>query len=169
MFICPAVVGAGKRFFLDRVRLTLELVDEHRSATAWSFCRTLSVADRSEGGSYKPLVAISFKHPENYCCFCVHGTRHAEVVWFSCTVPDATPSSAVSGRRHYRDSWWLAFVAWTIHSTRRLHSFWRDGCCLLQVPRTAGILAAAERRGRRGALLLHFSISREHGWRAMEL
>ena len=41
--------------------------------------------------------------------------------------------------------------------------------CLLQVPRTAGILAAAERRGRRGALLLHFSISREHGWRAVEL
>ena len=29
---------------------------------------------------------------------------------------------------------------------------------LLQVPRTAGILAATERRGRRGALLLHFSI-----------
>ena len=29
MFICPAVVGAGKRFFLDRVRLKLELVDEH--------------------------------------------------------------------------------------------------------------------------------------------
>ena len=29
-FICPAVVGAGKRFFPDRVRLKLELVDEHR-------------------------------------------------------------------------------------------------------------------------------------------
>ncbi len=30
MFVCPAVVGAGKRFFPDRVRLKLELVDEHR-------------------------------------------------------------------------------------------------------------------------------------------
>ena len=29
MFICAAVVGAGKRFFPDRVRLKLELVDEH--------------------------------------------------------------------------------------------------------------------------------------------
>ena len=53
-------------------------------------------------------------------CLCVHDTRHAEVVWFSCTVPDATPSSAVFGRRHYRDFWWLAFVARTIHSTRCL-------------------------------------------------
>src|SRR5262249_35041430 len=56
-----------------------------------------------------------------------------------------------------------------IHSTRRLNSFRRDGCCLLQIPRTAGILAAAERRGRRGTLLLHFSISCEHGWRAVEI
>ena len=45
MFICSAVVGAGKPFFPDRVRLKLELIDEHRSATAWSFCGTLSVAD----------------------------------------------------------------------------------------------------------------------------
>src|SRR5271157_863581 len=30
MFVCPAVVGAGKRFFPDRVRLKLELVNEHR-------------------------------------------------------------------------------------------------------------------------------------------
>jgi hypothetical protein len=30
MFVCPAVVGAGKRFFPDPVRLKLELVDEHR-------------------------------------------------------------------------------------------------------------------------------------------
>jgi len=30
MFVCPAVVGAGKRFFPDRVRLKLELVDEQR-------------------------------------------------------------------------------------------------------------------------------------------
>src|SRR5215472_9999629 len=30
MFVCPVVVGAGKRFFPDRVRLKLELVDEHR-------------------------------------------------------------------------------------------------------------------------------------------
>ena len=28
MIVCPVVVGAGKRFFPDRVRLTLELVDE---------------------------------------------------------------------------------------------------------------------------------------------
>lgn len=127
------------------------------------------MADRSEEGSYEPVVAISFKHPENQCCFCVHGTRHAEVVLFSCTVPDATPSSVIFGRRHYRDFRWIAFVAWTIHSTRRLHSFRRDGCCLPQVPRTAGILAAAERRGRRGALLLHVPLFREHRWRTVEL
>ncbi len=30
MFVCPAIVGAGKRFFPDSVRLKLELVDEHR-------------------------------------------------------------------------------------------------------------------------------------------
>jgi dihydrofolate reductase len=30
MFVCPAVVGAGKRFFPDRVRLKLELLDERR-------------------------------------------------------------------------------------------------------------------------------------------
>jgi hypothetical protein len=30
MFVCPAVVGAGKRFFPDRLRLKLELVDEQR-------------------------------------------------------------------------------------------------------------------------------------------
>ena len=30
MFVCPAVFGAGKRFFPDGVRLKLELVDEHR-------------------------------------------------------------------------------------------------------------------------------------------
>jgi dihydrofolate reductase len=30
MFVCPSVVGAGKHFFPDPVRLTLELVDEHR-------------------------------------------------------------------------------------------------------------------------------------------
>jgi hypothetical protein len=29
MFVCPGV-GAGKRFFPDRMRLKLELVDEHR-------------------------------------------------------------------------------------------------------------------------------------------
>ena len=29
IFICPALVGAGKRFFPDGVRLKLELVDEH--------------------------------------------------------------------------------------------------------------------------------------------
>ena len=30
MFICPAVVGAGKRFFPDGVRLDLELVEDRR-------------------------------------------------------------------------------------------------------------------------------------------
>jgi dihydrofolate reductase len=30
IFVCPAVVGDGKRFFPDRARLKLELVDEHR-------------------------------------------------------------------------------------------------------------------------------------------
>jgi hypothetical protein len=30
MFMYPAAVGAGKRFFPDRVRLKLELVDEHQ-------------------------------------------------------------------------------------------------------------------------------------------
>ena len=30
MIVCPVVVGAGKRFFPDRVRLTLELVNERR-------------------------------------------------------------------------------------------------------------------------------------------
>ena len=37
------------------------------------------------------------------------------------------------------------------------------------VPRTARILAATERRGRRGALLLHFLLSRERGGRAVDL
>ncbi len=39
MFICPAVVGAGKRFFPDRVRLKLELVDEHRFRNGVVFLR----------------------------------------------------------------------------------------------------------------------------------
>jgi hypothetical protein len=30
MMVCPVVVGAGKRFFPDRVRLNLELVEERR-------------------------------------------------------------------------------------------------------------------------------------------
>ena len=30
MYVCPAVVGAGKRFFPEDVRLKLELVGEHR-------------------------------------------------------------------------------------------------------------------------------------------
>jgi dihydrofolate reductase len=30
MIVCLVVVGAGKRFFPDRVRLKLELVNEHR-------------------------------------------------------------------------------------------------------------------------------------------
>jgi dihydrofolate reductase len=39
MFICPAVVGAGKQFFLDGVRLKLELVDEHRFRNGVVFLR----------------------------------------------------------------------------------------------------------------------------------
>jgi putative oxidoreductase len=38
-----------------------------------------------------------------------------------------------------------------------------------KVPRTAGILAAGERRRRRGALLLHVPLFREHEWRTVEL
>ena len=65
---------------------------------------------------------------------------------------------------------YIVATDWTLHSTRRLHPFRRDGCCLLQVPYTAGILAAAERWERRGALLLYLpTISREHGWSAVEL
>jgi len=30
LIVCPVVVGAGKRFFPDRVRLTLELLEERR-------------------------------------------------------------------------------------------------------------------------------------------
>lgn len=30
MIVCPVVVGSGKRFFPDGVRLNLELVDERR-------------------------------------------------------------------------------------------------------------------------------------------
>jgi len=39
MFICPAVVGAGKRFFPDCLRLNLELVDEHRFRNGVVFLR----------------------------------------------------------------------------------------------------------------------------------
>jgi dihydrofolate reductase len=39
MFICPAIVGGGKRFFPDGVRLKLELVDEHRFGKGVVFLR----------------------------------------------------------------------------------------------------------------------------------
>jgi len=39
MFVCPAVVGAGKRFFPDRVRLKPELVDQHRFCNGVVFLR----------------------------------------------------------------------------------------------------------------------------------
>jgi dihydrofolate reductase len=39
MFVCPAVVGAGKRFFPDRVRLKPELVDQHRFCNRVVFLR----------------------------------------------------------------------------------------------------------------------------------
>ena len=38
-FGCPVVVGAGKRFFPDDVRLKLELVDEHRFRNGVVFLR----------------------------------------------------------------------------------------------------------------------------------
>ena len=39
LFICPAAGGAGKRFFPDRGRLKLELVDEHRFRNGVVFLR----------------------------------------------------------------------------------------------------------------------------------
>ena len=39
MIVCPVGVGAGKRFFPDRVRLNLELVDEHRFRNGVVFLR----------------------------------------------------------------------------------------------------------------------------------
>ena len=39
MFVCSAVVGAGKRFFPDRVRLKLELLDERRFRNGVFFLR----------------------------------------------------------------------------------------------------------------------------------
>jgi len=121
------------------------------------------------GDSCESVVAILFKHPENYCRLRVRGTRHAEVVWVSCAVPLAAPSSAVCGRRHDRDFQGLTLTDWTLHSTLRLCPFRRDGRCLLQVPCTTGILAADERWGRRGTFLLHIPISRERGWGTLEL
>jgi len=69
----------------------------------WSFFATPAAADRRGGGSCESVVAILFKHPENHSRLCVRGTRHAEVVWVSCAVPGAAPSSAVFARRHDRD------------------------------------------------------------------
>jgi dihydrofolate reductase len=39
MFVCPTIVGAGKRFFPDGGRLKLELVDEHRFRNGVVFLR----------------------------------------------------------------------------------------------------------------------------------
>jgi dihydrofolate reductase len=39
MFVCPAVVGAKKQFFPERVRLKLKLVDEHRFRNGVVFLR----------------------------------------------------------------------------------------------------------------------------------
>lgn len=39
MFVCPAIVGAGKRFFPDGVRLNLELLDEQRFRNGAAFLR----------------------------------------------------------------------------------------------------------------------------------
>jgi dihydrofolate reductase len=39
MFVCPAILGAGKPFFPDGVRLKLELLDEHRFRNGVVFLR----------------------------------------------------------------------------------------------------------------------------------
>jgi hypothetical protein len=39
MSICPAAVGARKRFFPNRARLKLELVDEHQFRNGVVFLR----------------------------------------------------------------------------------------------------------------------------------
>jgi dihydrofolate reductase len=39
MIICPVVVGSGKRFFPDGVRLNLELVEERRFRKGVIFLR----------------------------------------------------------------------------------------------------------------------------------
>jgi dihydrofolate reductase len=39
MLLCPAVVGSGKRFFPDRVRLKLEVVNEHQFRNGVVFLR----------------------------------------------------------------------------------------------------------------------------------
>lgn len=41
MIVCPVVVGAGKRFFPDRVRLKLELVNERRFRSGVVVLRTV--------------------------------------------------------------------------------------------------------------------------------
>jgi putative oxidoreductase len=95
---------------------------------AWSFCGALSVTDRNEGAPmnhWSPyllsiLIIAAF-------VYMVHGTQ--KLFGFLAPFPVATPSSAVFGRWHYRDFRWIAFVDWTIHSTRRLNPFRRDGCC----------------------------------------
>jgi hypothetical protein len=96
----------------------------------------------------------------------VHCTQ--KLFGFRAPFPVPHPS-AVFGRRHDRDFRGLPFTDWTLHSTLRLRPFRRDRRCLLQVPCTARILAAAERWGKRGAMLLHLPISRERGWKAVEL
>ena len=53
MIVCPAVVGSGKRFFPDGVRLELELVED-ASVKVRSFSGTPSAADRREGVERPP-------------------------------------------------------------------------------------------------------------------
>lgn len=43
---CPVIVGGGKRFFLDDVRLDLDLIEERRFRRAWSFCATPPATER---------------------------------------------------------------------------------------------------------------------------
>ena len=47
MIICPVVVGGGKRFFPDGVRLELELVEERRFGNGVVVLRCAFTADRS--------------------------------------------------------------------------------------------------------------------------
>ena len=54
MIVSPVVVGSGKRFFPDGVRLNLGLVEERRFRKAVIVSGTPSAAHRREGGGTSP-------------------------------------------------------------------------------------------------------------------
>jgi dihydrofolate reductase len=54
MIVSPVIVGGGKRFFPDGIRLDLELVEERRLAAASWFGGTPYKADRSISRTAKP-------------------------------------------------------------------------------------------------------------------